>query len=52
MRQIPRTMSTQHPDNAFAPLWQKDKVIVAPRVGFEPTRPNGSQAYRSRRFQA
>ena len=27
MRKIPRTMSTQHPDNAFAPLWQKDKVI-------------------------
>lgn len=26
-RKIPRTMSTQHPDNAFAPLWQKDKVI-------------------------
>ena len=27
MRKIPRTMSTQHPDNACAPLWQNDKVI-------------------------
>jgi hypothetical protein len=27
-------------------------VVVAPREGFEPSRPNGSQAYRSRRFQA
>ncbi|MCW4034395.1 MAG: phosphoenolpyruvate carboxylase, partial [Candidatus Bathyarchaeota archaeon] len=27
MRKIPRTMSTQHPDNACAPLWQTEKVI-------------------------
>lgn len=27
MRNIPRTMSTQHPDNACAPAWHKNKVI-------------------------
>jgi phosphoenolpyruvate carboxylase len=27
MRKIPRTLSTQHPDNACAPLWQEDRVI-------------------------
>ena len=27
MRKIPRTMSTQHPDNACAPSWQEDKLI-------------------------
>jgi phosphoenolpyruvate carboxylase len=27
MRKIPRTMSTQHPDNACAPSWHKGKVI-------------------------
>ncbi len=27
MRKIPRTMSTQHPDNARAPLWQKERMI-------------------------
>ncbi|MCW4016406.1 MAG: phosphoenolpyruvate carboxylase [Candidatus Bathyarchaeota archaeon] len=27
MRKIPRTMSTQHPDNACAPVWQANKVI-------------------------
>jgi len=27
MRLIPRTMSTQHPDNATVPLWAKSEVI-------------------------
>jgi phosphoenolpyruvate carboxylase len=27
MRVIPRTMSTQHPGNACAPLWQENKLI-------------------------
>lgn len=27
LRKIPRTMSTQHPDNACAPLWCRDEVI-------------------------
>ena len=27
MRKIPHTMSTQHPDNACAPLWQEDRMI-------------------------
>jgi phosphoenolpyruvate carboxylase len=27
MQKIPHTMSTQHPDNAFAPSWQEERVI-------------------------
>lgn len=36
MRKIPRTMATQHPDNAFAPYWEKDGdgfVSVQEEVG-------------------
>ncbi|MGC8934761.1 MAG: phosphoenolpyruvate carboxylase [Thermoproteota archaeon] len=28
MRKIPRTMSTQHPDNANMPFWAKDQEII------------------------
>lgn len=28
MRQIPGTMATQHPDNAFAPYWDEDSPFV------------------------
>lgn len=29
MRKIPATMATQHPDNAFAPFWDKDEPFIA-----------------------
>ena len=35
MRKIPRTMSTQHPDNACAPFWQTNKVIEGDAEVFE-----------------
>lgn len=35
MRKIPRTMSTQHPDNAKVPEWTKDEVIEGDDEVFE-----------------
>jgi len=34
-RKIPRTMSTQHPDNACAPLWNKNKLIAGDAEVYE-----------------
>ena len=35
MRKIPRTMSTQHPDNACAPVWHNNRVIEGDAEVFE-----------------